>query len=122
MEQERGVCQGLEIKDGVVVRYTGDSADVTIPSGVIAIGNEAFWRCGHLTSIHIPDGVTSIGNAAFFQCTSLAKITLPRSVTKIADFAFKGCTALNYIMYPKSAQWGFLALMGCSFDLVEVTY
>jgi hypothetical protein len=49
--------------------YTATS--ITIPEGIIHIGNYAFYNCTSLPSIDLPDGVTSIGDKAFYMCTSL---------------------------------------------------
>ena len=48
----------FEIKDGVAI----------IPDTVKEIGDYAFFRCEHLTSVVIPNSVTSIGEYAFFGC------------------------------------------------------
>ena len=59
------------IKNGVLTRYTGDDAEVTIPDSVTSISNGAFLDCTSLTSINIPDSVTSIGDWAFDGCENL---------------------------------------------------
>ena len=64
-----------------------------IPSGVIGIGNGAFWGCSGLTSIIIPSSVTNIGHHAFTECSGLTSIIIPKSVTSIGG-AFKGCSGL----------------------------
>ena len=58
----------FEIKNGVLVKYTGAGGDVVIPDGVTGIGDHAFSQCKSLTSVTIPDGVTSIGDCAFLGC------------------------------------------------------
>lgn len=62
--------------------------DVTLPSSLKTIGNDAFLGCHGLTSVVIPEGVTSIGAYAFWRCTSLQTITVPASATKFGDHAF----------------------------------
>ena len=62
--------------------------DVTLPSSLKTIGNDAFLGCHGLTSVVIPEGVTSIGAYAFWRCTSLQAITVPASATKFGDHAF----------------------------------
>lgn len=48
--------------------------NLTIPSGVTAIGDYAFYYCGYITSVTIPNTVTSIGYGAFQECTQLNSI------------------------------------------------
>ena len=66
--------RNFEITDGVLKKYTGSDANVTIPKGVTEIGSSAFSRCKSLASVSIPGSVTEIGYNAFNGCTSLAEI------------------------------------------------
>lgn len=72
----------FQIKDGVLIRYTGKDKDVVIPDSVTSIGENAFYWCKSLTSITIPDSVTSIGDRAFEDCTSLTSIKIAASNEK----------------------------------------
>ena len=95
------VINGTEL-----VKYNGNAANVTIPAGVTAIGDEAFHYSGtetepydhSLTSITIPLSVTSIGNYAFSNRAGLTSITIPSSVTSIGGLAFYGCRSLTNII------------------------
>jgi len=89
--------QDFEMDGTMLVRYNGDSANVTIPAGVTAIGGGAFDRCESLTSVTIPAGVTTIGSYAFNGCTSLTSITIPSNVTSIGYLVFQSCTSLTSI-------------------------
>lgn len=62
--------------------------DVTLPSSLKTIGNDAFLGCHGLTSVVIPEGVTSIGAYAFWRCTSLQTVTVPASTTELGNHAF----------------------------------
>lgn len=53
---------------------------ITLPQGIIEIGEGAFDGCALLTSVIIPDSVEIIGNNAFRGCTRLCVITLPNSI------------------------------------------
>lgn len=75
-------------------------ANVTIPSSVTIIGNEAFAQSG-LQNIAIPEGVTTIGSAAFRSC-HLSNVTLPSSVTTIYGYAFAACWELRSVVIPAS--------------------
>ncbi|MDE5834562.1 MAG: leucine-rich repeat domain-containing protein, partial [Ruminococcus sp.] len=92
----------FKIKDGVLVKYTGNTPDVIIPSDVTAIGESAFEDCKNLEKIEISKSVTKIGEFAFLHCDNLRKIVIPESVTTIDDFAFDSCYNLNEIVIPES--------------------
>ena len=62
--------------------------DVTLPSSLKTIGNDAFWGCYGLTSVVIPEGVTTIGAYAFEQCSAIKTITVPASATELGNRAF----------------------------------
>ena len=80
--------------------------ELTIPDGVTAISDGAFYKCNTFTSVTIPDGVTSIGKSAFHSCDSLTTITIPDSVTFIGVGALSQCDALSDIYYDGTVeQW-----------------
>ena len=53
--------------------------EVTIPNGVVNIGDYAFWCCRNITNTTIPSSVTNIGNRAFGNCDKLANVYLRKS-------------------------------------------
>ncbi len=60
---------------------------VTIPSGVLTIGTNAFRGSGVAGSLTLPSTVTSIGQSAFYG-NSLTHVTIPDSVASIGSFVF----------------------------------
>ena len=70
--------------------------NVIIPESVIHIGEGTFISCGIL-SITIPNSVTSMGMSAFEDCFQLASVTIGENLTDIGDYAFSYCTALTSI-------------------------
>jgi hypothetical protein len=105
----------------VLVRYRGSAANVTIPAGVTAIGDSAFYNCNSLTSITIPSSVTSIGKEAFCICRNLTSVTIPTGVTSIGESAFSSCTNLTSITIPSSVtSIGDYAFSSCT-NLASVT-
>ncbi|MBR3928215.1 MAG: leucine-rich repeat domain-containing protein [Clostridia bacterium] len=80
-----------------------DAESYSIPNGILAIGDEAFYWCTPLKSITIPQSVTEIGNSAF-SLTSLTEINLPESITTIGGDAFSACSSLTSIFIPKGVS------------------
>ena len=106
-----GSMTAITIPDGVV--GIGDSAfaycsgltGITIPDSVTNIGHLAFAGCSELTSVTIPDSVTSIGGYAFHLCISLTDVTLGNNVTSISNDLFHGCSNLVCITIPDSVTY-----------------
>ncbi len=76
------------------------TANTVIPSEVVAIGINAFYRCSGLTSIVVPEGVTTINTNAFRECRNLTSFTMPNTLTSIGNSAFSGCENLITVVIP----------------------
>jgi hypothetical protein len=109
----------------------GKAGTYPLPTSVISIGWQAFWRCTGLTSLTIPNSVTNIGWEAFSECTSLTNVTISESVTSIEGGMFSSCTSLASVTIPNSVTsiggWAHLpgpwwdgAFAGCT-SLTNVT-
>lgn len=92
-------CKNSIIPDDGSVRYIWNAFEqcteltsITIPNGIISIGNAAFMNCRELKDVLIPDSVTTIGEGAFYNCIKLKNIMLPNSITSIDAVAFDGCS------------------------------
>lgn len=91
--------------NGLPVVGIGDAAfknnqnirTITLPDGLIEIGNHAFFGCSALESADLPAVLTYIGMGAFANCTSLTGISLPDSLTDIGTDLFTGCTSLSSV-------------------------
>ncbi len=88
---------------------------ITIPEGVISIGNYAFYGCSALTEITLPQRLTSIGEQAFSGCSVLTSITIPEGVTSIGAMAFIYSSSLTdiYCQNPVPCTLGY----GTFYDL-----
>lgn len=72
--------------------------EITIPSGITAIGTGAFYDNGSISKVVIPDTVTSIGAKAFQYCERLAEIKIPSGISEI------GMDALSETKWIKNQQ------------------
>ena len=85
----------FEIKNGLLVKYTGSDTDITIPPEVTEIGEKAFSGCRHLKTVILPPKLKKIGANAFLNCASLENLEIPASVKSVGAFAFVGCERLD---------------------------
>ena len=85
-----------------------------LPTYIEHIGIYALSDCSALKKITIPDGVISIGESSFDGCNSLESITLPNGVTSIGIAAFSGCTNLTQISFGNETDYiGAAAFDAC---------
>ena len=96
----------FEVQDGVLMRYTGEDANVEIPGdlGITAIGTGAFQDNANLRSVVIPYGVVEIGRSAFQNCALLDSVDLPETLASIGETAFDGCVSLMELTLPASIE------------------
>lgn len=95
--------------------FTGN---LTLPSSLQTIGEEAFLDCTGLTgSLVIPNSVTSIGKKAFSGCTGFTgNLTISNNVTVIDEQTFYGCNGFAGTLTIGSSveTIGYEAFRGCS--------
>ncbi len=104
----------------MLVGYTGNQTEITIPSTVTSIHDFALYRCNIVTSVTIPDGVTSIGEAALRECKNLLSVTIGNGVTSIERIAFDECSSLASVTIGNGVtSIGEYAFYKC-YHLVEI--
>jgi len=107
-----------QIQDGVNVVDTAAFEglwvmhNITIPSSVTTLSQEAFYWCQNLKTIDIPASVTSIGGYAFYYCIGLTSITLHSSPVNLSasDSVFKYIDKSACVLYvPIGTKAAYLA-------------
>ena len=84
------------VKDNAIIAYAWASGDsYTIPEGVTAIADRAFYYCDGIKRVSIPEYVTTIGNNAFYDCDGLTDVYIDSSV--IGSEAFRECNYLKNV-------------------------
>ena len=94
---ENAVGTDYIVEDGVLKKYTGQKAYVTIPNdgSITSLGKGCFANRETLRSVTIPESVTSLGKNCFANCENLESITIPVSVTSLGENCFENCENLT---------------------------
>ncbi len=98
-----------------------NSNEYTIPSGVTAIGDNAFTWGMKLERVALPEGILSIGGHAFENCQKMSEINLPDSITQIGEGAFQYCDSLTEVVLPEKLEKIERNLFADADKLVQVT-
>ena len=97
---------------------------VVIGEGVTTVGKEAFSgygdKYGALEDVSFPSTLKSIGEEAFERCPALKEVTFPASLESIDTEAFFLCTGLEYVTFAGATAVGKDAFEYCD-ALAEVT-
>ena len=104
---------GFLIVGGILCRYLGVEAHVTVPEGIKKIGGAAFDGRASVTKATIPEGVTEIGDQAFFLCENLASVELPDSLVRIGEAAFRGSSLTSLALPAGVKEIGDQAFLHC---------
>lgn len=108
------IYNGLEVQNGLLVKYTGHDSEIIIPKEVTAIDKEVFKDNKFIKSVKFNKSVRFIGESAFENCAYLREIVLSENIVAIANCAFKNCRRLEKIAIPKSLiAAGFELFNGC---------
>lgn len=85
----------FDVRDGVLVKYSGSDTSVNIPDTVYAVGASAFAGNTKISSVTLSSRVYSVGERAFYGCTSLGTVSGGANVSEVGDLAFKGTPYLE---------------------------
>ena len=102
------------IENKMLIKYVGENEDVVVPQGITTIGALSFVG-RPIKSVSIPEGVVAIGDNAFYECVHLANVVIPKSVKHIERQAFGYCRSLEKVIIPEGVRFiGDEAFIGCS--------
>lgn len=105
VEKSQEYCQeNYQIKDGVLLRYTGREEEIAVVGGIHTVGESAFKGCVSLKKVTLPPGLQRIMGDAFKGCRRLEEIEIPDGVTYIGSYAFHRCHALRRVILPRSVE------------------
>ena len=77
LQTEDGFVLYVDGSEKHLLGYVGEKTVLTIPSGVTAVNERAFYGLEKIKEIILPTSVQTIGEAAFEGCVELEKLTLP---------------------------------------------
>lgn len=80
----------------------GTLSSITIPNTIRSIGDCSFEGCDDLKNVIMSESIKSISSRAFYGCRDLTTITIPKGVTSIMDYAFCNCNKLTTITIPET--------------------
>ena len=84
-----------KLNGNTLIQYTGSDENVTIPSGVKVIGEDAFSGNLSIKTLTIPNGVEEIRYHAFCGCDRLESVNIADSVRIIGQAVFSDCASLR---------------------------
>ena len=98
----------LIIPPGVTVIESGTFQhtplkSITLPEGIVEIGEQAFFCCNGLSSVELPESLQKIGVKAFYGCGRLTELELPAGLSSIDEAAFMG-SGIETLMIPEGIQ------------------
>ena len=73
---------------------------VTLPEGLVTIGDHAFEKAARITSVNIPDSVTQLGEFVFYDCDYLEDISIGTGIERIPTATFMQCNSLSSVYLP----------------------
>lgn len=111
------VRAGTTSVDGLAFRKCKLLSNVTLPEGLLTIGDCAFSLCSSLRQILIPASVERIGVAAFCK-SGLVTIQFQGIPKVIEADAFEGCRQLKEVFVPSGSRDVFIRKFGLPEDKV----
>jgi hypothetical protein len=100
--------------------YQVKLATVVIPNSVTEIGNEAFRQCSVLKSVDIPDSVTALGKMVFYQA-GIERFTLGKGINVIPPNLFYSCKLQSAVVIPEGVTEVGDSAFGGNYSFTSLT-
>ena len=95
---------------------------IVIPDSVINIEENAFYNCKNLATVKLGNSVETLGQSAFENCSTLQAVSFGNSLKSIGRYVFQNCTAMKEVQLPDTVmKIGICAFKNCE-NLVEFKY
>lgn len=96
-----------------------DITELTIPSNITTIEENAFRNCENLKKVIMPDETINIGEGIFSGCSNLEEVRLSEKLQQIPNNAFQGCSSLKKLFIPDSVKrMGYGVFDNCNPNIV----
>lgn len=100
--------------------YHENLTEVTLPEGIIELGISAFVST-EISAIKLPSTLVAIGKDCFYKCLKLAQAVIPENVKTIGDYAFNSCEGLISVSLPEGLQELGYSAFGYDNALQQIT-
>lgn len=110
------------MRDGVLIRWTGDKVNPVIPEGVTELGDNLFANNFQIKSVVLPSTLKKINTGAFMGCIELEKVQIDKNnIENIGNTAFFGTRKLkSYSLSPKTEVIGDYAFCGSGLEKIDL--
>ena len=96
---------GYRVKDIQECAFKNSGiTSVSIPDGIIFLGNEAFMGCTELREVVFPETITYFGSSVFEGCTSLTEVLLPANMSFVENAMFYNCKSLERVVFAEGSK------------------
>lgn len=102
---ERKDLNQFVMKDGVLLKYTGNAEEVVIPEDIHTIAPNCFEGNKTMKRVVFPEQLEKIGKKAFQKCETLRQVRIPDSVKEIEEGCFMWCDSLEKVKFPAGLKY-----------------
>ncbi|MBQ2775847.1 MAG: leucine-rich repeat protein [Clostridia bacterium] len=110
----------FEVKNRVLYNYSGNAANIVLPSEISTVGYGAFKDNEVIETVEIPYCVSQINDMAFANCANLNKVIIPYTATTIGKDAFDG-SDVTIVCYLNSYAYNYAVENNIPYELITVT-